>query len=386
MRAKRTWTLYAFFFVNFLTSFSTLASKYYVEIGMTESQIGMLTSLPSLVAMCFMPVWGTYSDRVRYKRTIICISALGAGIAAFFVNSFVSFLPLLAALTVYSVFSQPTIPTSTAIALEHTASIGKKFGPIRMTGSLGYQAGLLLGGFIFAASLKGLYAAVGVVSIAAAAIALLLPPVEGHQHSKAKKVPMTALFKNPRIRWLFAIIFIGEITVMFYNSFFTAHLGQIGMSNSLTAFISLLSVLLEVPMLFFADRFAKKLSVWNWMLVFFVLTGLRWVGLAFTENPVLIVLFQIPAFTVPVLLEFIPQQYLSRAAGSELTGAAQSAHSLVAYGAARVVGSLLGGYVGEWIGLPAMFCCNGILLIVAAAILLIPCRRLTLKDKADGVA
>ncbi len=386
-RDKKLIILYIFFFL-FYASFgsSSLAPKYYIEIGMTESQIGMLTSLPSLVAMCFMPIWGTWSDRVRYKRIIVFITLLLSGITCFFVNSFLTYIPLLLSLIVFSIFQQPANPTATAIAIEYTNSTGKKFGPIRMTGTIGFQVFLLVVGVVFAVSLKGLYNFLGIITIIAAFISLALPPVEGHQHSKGKKVPMSALLKNRRIRWLLLIVFIGTITSMFYNSFFTAHLGQLGVSNVMTSVISILSIVLEIPMLLLIDKIMKKRTVWQWLLIGFVLNGVRWLGLSLTENVWLILVCQIPAITVLGCFEYIPQQYINKIADDEQTGAAQSALNLVNFGLARVVGALIGGRISEWVGIQTVFGFNGVMLLVATLLLLIPCRKLSKADKEEGIA
>lgn len=386
MRDKKLISLYIFFFVYFFTMGpSALVPKYYIEIGLTESQIGTLTSIPSLIAMAVMPIWGTWSDRVRYKRTIVLISMLCCGVICFFINSLTSFVPLLVALTIYSSCQQPASPTATAIALEYTNSVGKKFGPIRMTASIGYQLILLVVGAVMTTTLKGLYAIIGTACIVTAAFTFLLPPVEGHQHSRKKKIPMSALLKNPRIRWLFVMVFIGMITSMFYSSFFSAHLGQLGFSNALTSVLTFLAIVTELPMLLVIDKVMKKKSVWQWLLIGYALNGVRWLGLAFFKNPVMIILFQLPTFSAMGCFEYIPQQYISRVADEEQSGAAQSALTLVSFGIARVFGSLIGGRISEWIGIQAMFGILGVMLLVSVAAFIIPARRLGRLDKADGI-
>ena len=61
--------LYVYFFISYIArSFPALAPKLYAEKGMAEGLIGVMTSVPSLVAMAFMPLLGSLADRAPRKR------------------------------------------------------------------------------------------------------------------------------------------------------------------------------------------------------------------------------------------------------------------------------------------------------------------------------
>ena len=90
----------------------------------------------------------------------------------------------------------------------------------------------------------------------------------------------------------------------------------------------------------------------NWLLIGFLLNGVRWLGLAFSTTPALIILFQLFGVTVMACFEFMPAFYLNHRVPPELTGSAQSMLSLTAFGAGKVIGSLLGGLFSEMAGIP----------------------------------
>ena len=392
--------LSAYHFVYFIyLGFAAFASKYFAEIGLSESQIGILTSVPALISMCFMPMWGALADRIKYKKILLAIVVAAAGITLLFVDGMTDFgtsaggkpaagstrfIPLLLLLILNNIFSQACTPNSTAISLEYTASVGSTFGPIRMMGTVGYQAGALLIGFICTESLRHMYTWQGGAMMVAALMALTLPNVGGHQHGRQKVSPL-AVLKDKRIRTLLIMILVACTTTMFYMSFFGAFMEQLGIGNRVASVITWVSVLLEIPLLFFSSKIMKLRSVWQWMMIGLVLTGIRWVGFWISAQAgswVLLVIFQIPAVMVLACFEFFPSIYIGEIIAPELSSSAQTILNLVMFGVARFTGSLIGGFISQKISMENMFLINGIMLLTAAVIFFPVCRRMHAADKA----
>ena len=207
----------------------------------------------------------------------------------------------------------------------------------------------LLIGLICAHSLRYLYTWQALAIFAAALIALTLPRVGGHQYGGEKISPLRVL-KEKRCRLLLAMVFIGTCTSMFYQSFFGAFTQQMGLSNTMTSVITWISVALEIPMLYFAQRMMRWRSIWQWVLIGYVVTGLRWLGffLAARMNSAgMLIAAQIPAVTVLACFEFLPSLYLGSIVAPELSSSAQTILNLTSFGVARFFGGLLGGYQPE---------------------------------------
>ena len=64
----------------------------------------------------------------------------------------------------------------------------------------------------------------------------------------------------------------------------------------------------------------------------------------------------------------------------KLRGSVQSALSLSFAGGAKLLGSLLGGFLGDTYGLQTGFVCCGCILAVTFIVLFVPCRRLAKKE------
>lgn len=359
-------SLFAYHFIYFITTgMSTFVPKFYGEIGLSDSRIGLLTSVPTLIALLVAPALASLTDRVSRKRYMLSAILLFVAGSCLAVARATSFLPLLAVVSVYTVFSTAAQPLATTIALEYTRETHQAYGPIRLLGTVGYQAGALLVGAILSQSLNNLYPLMGAVVLVALATTFAMPNIEGHQH-KRERIPLTKLFSDRHVRWLYILIFLITITSQFYISFFSKHLGDLGMDNATVSWITLLSVLAELPFLYFGDRIARWTNIWNWLLIGAIANGVRWLGLALSRSALAIILFQIPGVTVLACFEFFPALYLARRVAPELSGAAQSVLTLTTFGAAKIVGSLLGGVICEYTGIPALMAFNGAALLVGS--------------------
>lgn len=369
-------SLFVFYFVYFIsTGMSTFIPKYYGEIGMTNAQIGLLSSIPTLVALAVTPLLGMMTDRVAKKRYLLTMLLMAQAVVCFLVPYSKGFVMLLAMISIYTIVGNNVLPVMNTIAIEHTNQIGKPYGPIRLMGTVGYQIGALIIGIILTNSLENLYPMMSVSVLLACSSTFLLPDVKGHQH-KQKKVPLTKLFADKHLCMLYGMIFFSTISTQFYQAFYTKHLGDLGMDNQITSIITLLAVILELPFLYIGDRLYKKANIWNWLLIGMLFNGVRWLGLAFSRTALMNILFQLPGVTVLACFEFFPALYLSKRVSPELAGGAQSMLSLVSFGAAKVIGSLIGGQICQYTGIPALFAFFGIWMLVGSVIFWLPTRKL----------
>ncbi len=378
-------SLYAFHLIYFATfSVSTFFSRYFAEIGITDAQIGILLSVPAMVGVLTQPYFGLLTDRVRLKKYVM-IALLGALTAVcLLLDRLTGFAALMVGMTVYSILQLPVAPAYSTVSLEYTVQEKISYGPIRLLGTVGFQLGALILGALLVESLRGLFVLLAVLMFLSGAVSCFLPPVRGHQHGR-EKVSLKELFKDSRLMWLLALVLIGTTTNQFYLAFFSKHMGDIGIDNMTTGLLLILSALVELPFLVFGDRLARKTSVWNWALIGFILCAIRWIGLAVSRTVVPLVLSQLPGFAVMACFEFFPALYINERAPAALKSSAQNALMIVAFGISKVIGSLLGGFVVELVGIPWVFAGNGIMLLAAAAMLYGPTRKMHREDTAPAL-
>ena len=378
-------SLYLFYAVYFIaTGMTTFAPKFYGEIGLTDGRIGLISAITALVTLFMQPAWGMLADRAKYKRTVLATALALAGCACFLVlPASGAFMPLLLVLTLYSTLCLPAMPVGNAIAIEYTAQQGRSYGPVRMMGTVGYQAGILATGFVLTKSLRGLYPAMGAMLMLAALAALALPKVQGHQH-EARRVPITTILRNRELLLLMAVVFLGHIGHQFNLSFFSKHLGDLGIGNAVAGLIATLSVALEIPFLLVGDRLMKRLSVWTWLLVGLIVGAARFALLSVVRSPWAIVLAQSLSIAHLACFEFFPMIHLGKTVSRELQASAQSVLQMISFGIARIVGSLAGGLIADASGIPSVYgMCGGLMLLTAAAFF-IPMRKIGSSRKHEG--
>jgi len=366
-------SLYLYYGIYFTgLGFLTYAPKYYGAIGLTNAQIGLISAVPAFIAIFAQPLWGMLSDRSAYKKNTIVFGILIAALCSFAAERLCGhYGALLTALTLLSVFTLHAVPVGSAISLEYTAREGKKFGPIRLTGTVGYQLGILLIGLMLSEQLTGLYTVYGVVLLLSAAAAALMPPVKGHQHGE-KRVSILALLGNRQILCMLALAFLVQTMAQFYLSFFSKYLGELGMSNAVTGVITILSVILEIPFLLVGDKLYKKLPIFKWMWIGLLLNALRFVGMSYARTPAAMIATLLPSVFMLASFEFFPAIYLSTAVPKELAGTAQNVYQTVTYGVARIAGAMLGGTLADRIGIDGVFFYGGVMLLFVSAASFIP--------------
>lgn len=381
LKDKKLLSLYLFYTTYFFAiGLTTYSGKFYGEIGLTNSQISLISAIPAFVALFAQPIWGSISDRAKYKRNVLTVALLCAAAFSFLVQPVVRwYLPLLAVLTAINTFTLPILPVGNAISIEYTKETGHDFGPVRMMGTVGYQLIILAAGFFFTTSLNGLYNIYGLFLIIAALTSRLLPPVQGYQHGK-EKISFTVFFKDKSLLLLFCLVFLAQMCSQFYLAFFSKHLGDLGISNSTTGVITMMTVILEVPFLFFGDRLMKKMSIWRWMWIGLIINAVRFLGLSVAKTPVFIIMFGVLSVGLMACFEFFPAIYLNKAVPKELRGTVQNTYTMIAFGVSRIVGSLAGGVIADFTGISTVFAIDGFMLLIAAVVMAVPLNR---RAKAD---
>lgn len=381
LKDKKLMSLYLFYTTYFFAiGLTTYSGKFYGEIGLSNSQISLISAIPAFIALFVQPIWGSFSDRAKYKRNVLVVALLCAAAFSFMVQPVVSwFWPLLVVLTLINTFTLPILPVGNAISIEYTKETGHDFGPVRMMGTVGYQFIILIAGFFFTTSLNGLYNIYGVLLIISALTAFLLPPVRGYQHGK-EKISFTVFFKDKSLLLLFCLVFLAQMCSQFYLAFFSKHLGDLGISNATTGVITTLCVSLELPFLFFGDKLMNKMSIWRWMWIGLILNAIRFIGLSVAKAPVMIIAFGVLSVGLMACFEFFPAIYLNKAVPKELRGTVQNTYTMIAFGVSRIVGALIGGQIAQVSSIATVFGINGTMLLIVAIVMAVPLHR---RAKAD---
>ena len=350
--------------------------------GMSNSQIGLLMSIPPLIAFVFQPLWGMAGDRAKYKRSALSLCFLLSACACLLIDLSGSFLTLLVSFTAYNCVSQGMSPLAQSISIEYSRNTKYGFGPIRMAGSIAYQLMILLAGFILSDDMPELYRIVSACYLVSAAFSLAIPPVKGHQHDSEKLNPLSVL-KDKKICFLLCMSLCGKTAGMFGVSFFNKYIQELFADNVRMSILAYTAIVLEIPFLLLAQRFMKRFKVTVWVLIGLAANAVRFVGIGLCTSFPLLIALQLLQVSVMACFEFYPSLYLDRRVRKELRGSMQSVNTLVTFGLSQITGSLLGGFIADAVGMQHTFLIYGLFLAVMCAVFFVPARRIDMEWQND---
>lgn len=247
-----------FYFLTYasFSGYVMFRNVYLEEIGMSGTQMGLIGLLFPLSAMAAQPVWGVLADSKGASKTILLVSAVGAG-------AFVLLYPLaplfaapfavIAVGTVlFSVFRAPANPIANSLVL----STGLSYEGVRAYGSIAFGlAGLALGAAIgFGGTELVFYA----FSVGMVLIVLLLLQLDVDQSvslgNDLELDEVRQLLSRQFVLLLAAAFCIGLLTPA-GSAFFSVYVRAVGQPDTITGIAWLLKTVAEaIAFLYIARR------------------------------------------------------------------------------------------------------------------------------------
>src|SRR5689334_22524799 len=133
---SRLWNLKSFYLCYFIAVgiYSPYLGLYFRAIHLDGVQIGLVSSLVPLAGVLLPPLWGTLSDRYRWRKRLINGALLAAALIAPAVVLAHSFAVLLVLVILLAIALSPAIPLSDATTLETVRQHGGSYGGVRVFG------------------------------------------------------------------------------------------------------------------------------------------------------------------------------------------------------------------------------------------------------------
>lgn len=321
---------------------------FYEGVGFNRAQIGMVNASAAVSALAVQPIWGSLGDRIpRRKFLLAALSLASAAIlplallwSGIWAQSIVS--------AAFFAFYSALLPMGDAVVL----STQEKFGKVRLSGGISYAVFSLLGAWLIGrGNVRYAVCFVALMLLFAAISALLLPE---NAQKRTHNALLPAL-RQKKLRRLLLFMLPSQIGMGFFYGFFSLHFMSLANANhSLLGVANLLAALAEIPYLIFSDRIFERFGTEKTMLAATAALTVRFLLLGAFQNAYIALASQILngfgyiAISVS-MAKTIAQELPENAAGG------QALISLLFYGAARLVGNLLGGMVAESIGIGSVF-------------------------------
>ena len=358
-----------------LLPFAALSASYFAHIGFFNPYlplwlkdlgfglfaISVLTSVQSATRLFAPYAWGTLSDRTGERVKLLRYGATAALIFSLALWFPLGPVALFAVLLLMFTHTSAMMPMSEA-ALAHLVSQGgafdaKRYGRVRLWGSLGFLVTVVVAGWWFERFGLGHFPAWTLATLIAVVVSVWrLPDHKEAVHHDDDHPAVWPLLQQPAVRWFFAAVFFHVLSHIFIYVFFSLYLDSLGYSKTQIGLLWAASVLIEIGWFFTQGRWLHRLSLTGWLVLASALMALRMgvtAGLP-TVWPLLLAAQALHAITFAahhtVCIALLSHHFPGR-----LRGRGQALYTVIGYGLPGVLGGLGGGVLSSALGLSAVF-------------------------------
>lgn len=346
---------------------------YLNDIGLNKTMIGTITGTASLVALIFQPFFGVLTDSAPSKNRILQLLVILTAVLYPLILVSKSAAYILVIYVLYTIFRNFQHPLNTTMSVEFSERSGRPYGPIRMMGAVGYALMMSLVGVVSAQE-QGvektffLYSGVCLVNVL---LIFLMPTMKGYnRRSEGKRIsPLTLLRSRPILTLMLFQILLGVSNSICRNYFGIYFTDDMGGSNQLYGTMLSVAAAVEIPFLFMADRFLKKLGARRMLFILGIVTSIRWFVCFLAQNTA--TLFGVYCLNFINILETITYSLLlSRMVAPQLKTSVQTLSATIQNVVSILISSYLGGFLADLVGIRPLFLAGGIL---SAAVTVIFC-------------
>ncbi len=364
------WRLSSFYFFYFalVGALSPYFSLYLNDIGLTAQAIGTVNAVIMGTKIIAPNIWGWLCDRTGKRLKIISIGSFFA--VMFFGGLFYwqSLLPILIITFLYSFFWNAVLSQFDTVTILYLKKDSHRYSQVRVWGSVGFIVTVILLGWLFDfVSINYLIPIAWFLLLLVwlSTLTLKEPKLETYKKSD---VHWVSLLKKPHIIYFFIAAFLLQFSFGAYYSFFSLHLESFGYSRTSIGLLWALGVFCEVILFIFIHRFMGKNNVSKIFFWSLILTGFRWLTIAFFADSLwlMVVVQTIHALSFgachAACIELIRRFF-----SESNIGQGQALYSALTFGVGGAIGAISGGFL--WgLSPQLLFCVSAVATFISAAI------------------
>jgi PPP family 3-phenylpropionic acid transporter len=240
--------------------FLAFLNVYYNNIGLSGTQIGLLGTISTAIAVISATLWGMLSDRLGKPRWLFATAFTGTILGTLALSTAQPFGWILMAVCLLSLFNNTLAPLIDSTALVLLGEQRQRYGTYRVWGSIGYILTSTAAGFIYEQTgLHAMFLGFVVLMLLGLWVSLYLPDQNVHLRGSAWS-GIGQMIRKPQ--WL---IFAGSAFFIWLASngmlsFLGVTIKKMGGTNSLVGLAGTVAAIVEIPGMFFSDRILRRLG------------------------------------------------------------------------------------------------------------------------------
>ncbi|APR84538.1 Putative 3-phenylpropionic acid transporter [Minicystis rosea] len=342
-RGSSSLRLYYFAVFAALGAYAPFFPRWLEARGIEGIAMGAVSALVPALGVLGPPAVGLLADALGLRGSLLrvacagaCLSLAGLGITSA-AGASLSFGVVFAAVFFYAAFRSPMVMLADVVALEHAPAAGTTYGRIRLWGSMGFLAAVLVTGRILGA--RG--PAVLPLTVSALLFIAFLSAWTLPQRPGTRRLPVVpearALLASRDFSAFLAVSLLAQSAHVAYDLCFSLHLRDLGASSDLVGISWAVGVVFEVALMAFAERILARFAAPS--LLAFAIFGatLRWALIARVGSITVLLVLQ-PLHAISFALWWVASlAYLKARAPAHALATAQGLFS-----ASSAIGSVVG--------------------------------------------
>ena len=311
-------------------------------------EIAVLMSMLQITRIVGPFSWGWLSDylsnRIGIIRFCACIAAI-IFLMIFVLQSYAAFFVWMFLLHTILSSLMPLGESATVHALFKDHSFDKRYGRLRLWGSIGFIAMVLFAGELFQRKGIELYPVVGAVILILLALLTFRLHEPKMERRKMVKGELLLVLFNPDVRWFllsgFFMIFAHAALYVFYS----LYLADLGYDKFQIGLFWALGVAAEVIFFYFQSKVLSRLDAEVILQIAFGIGVFRFILIAFSPLTWVLILAQLMHAGTFAAHHSAATKLLQRWFTGPLQARGQALMATVSYG----LGGTLGGLVAGWL-------------------------------------
>lgn len=365
-------------------SYSPFLALYYKQIGLSVSQIGIITAIGPFAALIFQTAWGRLADRTN-RKFVLMLTLITSGLCALLYLLHTSYWYILMVALLFVIFNTSVLPMSDALALEFCSKKRYRFAPIRICGTIGFAIMPVLLGDLFSDHLNYIFPVFFIMCITASIVSFFFPTISNERRIltpattvKAPKKPTVSikpLLKDPLVIFLLISNFVISVGVCAYT-FLPLYASSLGFDTQTCGLLNAVAALSEIPSLLIIDAVLRKVKGQHIIVASSFFCALRLTltyvaGFCGSATLTVLMLAQCLQSVSYITNYYCSAQLIHEKFPDELKSTAQTLLAMISAGFSRIVGSIVGGYLSDSIGLGNTFAAFAVFLLFGSFVVLL---------------
>ena len=360
-----------FAYFGAIGAFMPFSALYYRELGFSGLQVGMLTALPPLGAAMLGPMWGAVSDTLGIHRWVIRVALGLAAIAAFAASQVSAFVPILLLIGLLAFASVPVAPLLDSYGVTAGERSGGSYGRLRVWGSIGYMAAVLIVGRLMGDNVSSLLLLAHGTLVGLALVSVFRLPPLAERRSAPLFAGVKAIAQNRPAALLLLIAYLLSVGAAVISIYLGIRIQDIGGSATQVGLAFAVASGSELPVIALGGWLQHRLGAPRLVALAIVVYAIRFVAFSVITVPEWLLPIQALHGLSYGAFMMASVTLIHRLAGRHHAATAQALLTAVSMGFGSITGSLVGGALLDRVGTVGLFRGAAVMMGVTLCVLVV---------------